>query len=225
MSYRTYGEWIENGKKKSDGTYEDGKAKVKALEGHFDPKFRGFDMDYPDVKRAERFIEELQRFEKEGEMPQLHHTAAAERSHHRHASRQADADCDASPTTTWRSAWSSRRSRRASSGRRRRSSSSRTMPRTARTTSMRIASWRWSSRRTRSGRVDSTMYSTTSMLRTMELILGLKPMSQFDAAATPMYRSFTAKADVTPYIHEVPKTDLKAVNVAGTAGSELVGTG
>ena len=46
--------------------------------------------------------------------------------------------------------------------------------------------------------VDSTMYSTTSMLRTMELILGLKPMSQFDAAATPMFNSFQAKPDLTP---------------------------
>src|SRR5262249_59338869 len=54
---------------------------------------------------------------------------------------------------------------------------------------------------------------------TIELILGLKPMSQFDAAATPMYRSFTAKADFTPYTHEVPKTDLKAVNVAGAFGA------
>ena len=49
--------------------------------------------------------------------------------------------------------------------------------------------------------VDSTMYSTSSMLRTMELILGLKPMSQFDAAARPMYNSFQAKPDLTPYEH------------------------
>ena len=34
------------------------------------------------------------------------------------------------------------------------------------------------------GFVDHTMYSTSSMLRTMELILGLPPMSQYDAAAT-----------------------------------------
>jgi hypothetical protein len=67
--------------------------------------------------------------------------------------------------------------------------------------------------------VDSTMYSTTSILRTIELILGLKPMSQFDAAATPMYRSFAAKPDLTPYTHEVPTTDLKAVNVAGAWGA------
>jgi hypothetical protein len=39
--------------------------------------------------------------------------------------------------------------------------------------------------------VDHTMYSTTSMLRTIELILGLPPMSQYDASATPMWRSFS----------------------------------
>ena len=39
--------------------------------GHFDPMFRSFDMDYPDVKRADRFLEELAGFEKAGEMPRL----------------------------------------------------------------------------------------------------------------------------------------------------------
>ena len=47
------------------------KARVAALEGHFDPDFHGYDLDYPDVKRAERFIDELQRFEKEGDMPRF----------------------------------------------------------------------------------------------------------------------------------------------------------
>jgi hypothetical protein len=32
--------------------------------------------------------------------------------------------------------------------------------------------------------VDSTFYSTVSVLHTMELLLGVGPMSQFDAAAT-----------------------------------------
>ena len=34
--------------------------------------------------------------------------------------------------------------------------------------------------------VDSTMYNTTSMLRTIEFLLGLQPMTQFDAGARPM---------------------------------------
>ena len=49
------------------------------------------------------------------------------------------------------------------------------------------------------GFVDHTMYSTTSMLRTIELILGLAPMSQYDAAAEPMWRCFTSQADLTPF--------------------------
>ena len=71
MSFRTYGEWVANGKRKPDGSFEDSVAKVQALEGKFDPKFRGYDLDYPDVKRAERFISELKRFEAAGEMPKM----------------------------------------------------------------------------------------------------------------------------------------------------------
>src|SRR5947199_7749991 len=47
--------------------------------------------------------------------------------------------------------------------------------------------------------VDSTMYSTSSMLRTMELILGLEPMSQFDAAARPMAAAFAPTPDLAPF--------------------------
>ena len=44
------------------------------------------------------------------------------------------------------------------------------------------------------------------MVRTMELILGLKPMSQFDAAAHAALRSFQAEQDLRPY-------DLAPANV------------
>ena len=74
---------------------------------------------------------------------------------------------------------------------------------------------------TRRGAVDSSMYSTSSMLRTMELILGLGPMSQFDAAARPMYHSFRERPDFTPYEHVVPKVDLGERNVAGAWGADL----
>ena len=42
----------------------------------------------------------------------------------------------------------------------------------------------------RPGVVDSTLYTTSGVLRTIELILGIPPMSQYDAAATPMYNAF-----------------------------------
>jgi hypothetical protein len=65
------------------------------------------------------------------------------------------------------------------------------------------------------------MYSTSSMLRTMELILGLKPMSQFDAAARPMYHSFQSRPDTTAYEHAVPEVDLQEKNTAAAWGSKL----
>jgi YVTN family beta-propeller protein len=43
--------------------------------------------------------------------------------------------------------------------------------------------------------VDHTSYTTSGLLRTIELILGLPPMSQYDAAAVPLWRSFTAMPD------------------------------
>jgi hypothetical protein len=37
------------------------------------------------------------------------------------------------------------------------------------------------------------------MLRTIELILGIAPMSQYDAGATPLWRSFTSAPDYTSF--------------------------
>ena len=51
----------------------------------------------------------------------------------------------------------------------------------------------------RHGIVDSTFYTTASVLRTIELILGIGPMSQYDAAADPLYDAFTTDADTAPF--------------------------
>jgi YVTN family beta-propeller protein len=69
--------------------------------------------------------------------------------------------------------------------------------------------------------VDHTMYSTSSMLRTIELILGLPPMSQYDAAAEPMWRCFTAKADLTPFQSVPALVDLNDKNTKNTASARL----
>jgi YVTN family beta-propeller protein len=47
--------------------------------------------------------------------------------------------------------------------------------------------------------VDSTNYNQTSMVRTIELILGLPPMNQMDSSATPMTSCFTENSDLAPY--------------------------
>jgi hypothetical protein len=52
---------------------------------------------------------------------------------------------------------------------------------------------------TRRGAVVSTQYNTTSILRTIEQVLGVRPMNQFDASASPMRECFTKIQDLTPY--------------------------
>ena len=73
----------------------------------------------------------------------------------------------------------------------------------------------------RRGAVDSTMYSTSSMLRTMELIIGVEPMTQFDAAARPMYNAFDATPDTTPFEALPPRIDITATNQALAWGADL----
>ena len=73
------------------------------------------------------------------------------------------------------------------------------------------------------GIVDSTLYSTSSMVRSIELLLGMPPMSQYDAAAMPMYASFGTEAQVTPFDVIQPKIDVNAKNKTGDYGSEESG--
>ena len=66
--------------------------------------------------------------------------------------------------------------------------------------------------------VDSTQYSTVSMVRTIELILGLPPLSQYDAAARPMSNSFTDRADLSPYICKKAQVDIDERNTKASYG-------
>ncbi|QJX00953.1 bifunctional YncE family protein/alkaline phosphatase family protein [Frigoriglobus tundricola] len=219
VSFRTYGEWVTNGKTRPDGSFEDGTPTVKALEGKIDPKFRGYDLDHTDVKRAERFIAELKRFEAAGEMPKMQvirlpndHTAGTKVGAPTVTAMVADNDLALGmvvEAVTKSKFWKD----------------------TAifvieddtqngpdhvdahRSVALVVSPY------TKRKYVDSTPYSTTSMLRTMELILGLQTMSQFDSAARPMYASFTAKPDLTGYSHEVPKVDLTEKNKPGGFGA------
>jgi YVTN family beta-propeller protein len=219
VSFRTYGEWVENGKKNKDGSFEDSHVKTKALEGKFDAKFRGYDLDYTDVKRAERFISELKRFEQAGEMPRMQvlrlgndHTAGTAVGKPTVTAMVADNDLAlgmvmeaVTKSPFWKETAVFVIEDDTQNG-----------PDHVdahRSVALVVSPY------TKRKFVDSTLYSTTSMLRTMELILGLQPMSQFDAAARPMYNSFTANADLSGYTHEVPKVDLTEKNKPGGFGA------
>jgi sugar lactone lactonase YvrE len=217
VSYRSYGEFVKNGKTPKDPAT----TKVKGLEGHFDPEFRGFDLDYSDQKRADRFIEELQRFEREGEMPRLvilrlpnDHTSGTKEGKPTPTAYVADNDLAlgrvveaVSQSKFWKETAIFSIEDDAQNG-----------PDHVdahRTVAFVISPY------TKRGHVDSTLYSTSSLLRTMELILGLQPMSQFDAAARPMYNSFQAKADLKSYEHVVPQADLGEKNKKDAWGAKL----
>jgi YVTN family beta-propeller protein len=75
----------------------------------------------------------------------------------------------------------------------------------------------------RGGSVVHTRYDQLSVIRTMELILGLEPLSVFDAVATPMYDVFTPTPDLTPYAAIQPEKDLLAVCPCAPEGNGAAG--
>jgi YVTN family beta-propeller protein len=217
VSYRSYGEFIKNGKTPQ----EPGTTSVKALEGHFDPFFRSFDMDYPDVKRAERFLHELADFEKAGEMPRLvilrlpnDHTAGTKPGSPTVMAALGDNDLALGQVIEglgrsrfWKEMAIFVVEDDAQNGS--------DHVDAHRTVALVISPY------IRRHSVDSTMYSTSSMLRTMELILGLQPMSQFDAAARPMFAAFTPQADFSSFVHRPARVEINAKNPPRAPMAEL----
>jgi DNA-binding beta-propeller fold protein YncE len=216
VSYRSYGEFIDNAAKAGDPSH----ATMKSLEGHFDPSYHGWDLDYLDAKRADRFLAELNGYEQSGGLPQF--IVLRLPNDHTHGTTLGK------PTPTAMVAENDLALGRLIEG----VSRSKFWPEMAvfvieddaqngsdhvdahRTEALVISPY------TKRHAVDSTLYSTTSMLRTMELILSLKPLSQFDAAATPMYNAFQGRPDVTPFRHREAEVDLAAVNVRTVWGAE-----
>jgi DNA-binding beta-propeller fold protein YncE len=217
VSYRSYGEFVANAEKVGDP----GTAKLPVLEGHFDPLFRSFALDYTDVDRAKRFLTELAEFEKSGDFPGLvvvrlpnDHTSGTKLGAPTPIAAVADNDLALgmvveaiSRTKFWKETAIFVVEDDAQNGS--------DHVDAHRTVALVVSPY------TKRAYVDSNMYSTASMLRTMELILGLKPMTQFDAAALPMYDSFQAAGDFAVYEHRAAKVDLNAVNAPGAPLSDV----
>lgn len=72
------------------------------------------------------------------------------------------------------------------------------------------------------GVVDSHYYTQITMIRTIEQILGIKPMNQKDSAASPMSAAFTTKPDFTPYTAVPNRTSLTAgLSSLPTCGADV----
>jgi hypothetical protein len=169
-------------------------------------------MDYPDQKRADRFLEELAGFEQAGEMPRLvilklpnDHTSGTTPNKWTVTACVGDNDLalgrvveGLSKSRFWKEMAIFVVEDDAQNGS--------DHVDAHRTVALAISPY------IKKRSVDSTMYSTSSMLRTMELILGLEPMSQFDASARPMYASFTNQPDVAPFKARPARVDLNERN-------------
>lgn len=175
------------------------KAAVKSLEPYVCSSVIGFPSIVSDVYRADQFKRELARFEAEGQLPNLmimllpnDHTSGTRPGMPTPEASVADNDLALGQVVEALS-------------------HSRFWPESAifvvqddpqagfdhidghRTVAMVISPY------ARRGAVDSTNYNQTSMIRTMELILGLPPMNQLDASATAMASCFTDQPDLRPY--------------------------
>lgn len=220
VTYRSYGEFaVLTGHAKPPFV-----SNLPVLQGHIDPDYHPWDIHYRDVDRVARFVDELHRYEKAGDMPRLQvmrlpqdHTAGAAPGDWTPTAMVADNDLAVGRLVDA-------------------VSHSKFWPQTAifvveddaqngpdhvdahRTTALVVSPY------TRRAAVDSTPYTTCSMLRTMELILGLPPMTQFDASATPMWESFTPTPDLRPFVVLPETVDMNARNPKGTADAKLSAT-
>lgn len=210
VSYRSYGEFIE-----------DGKAQLKSLEGHYDPDFPQYNLKIADMVRFQKWQHDFDSLLSKQAVPQFstirlpnNHTAGARIGMPTPRAMVAENDLalgkiveHISKSSIWNQSAIFVIEDDAQNG-----------PDHVdahRSTALVISPY------TKRRVTVSEMYSTASMLRTMELILGLPPMSQFDAAATPMWKCFNSNANVTAF-NALPATyDINEMNKEKTAISEL----
>ena len=212
ITMRNYAYWAQNLKTpKEDGTQIES-VRDPVLAPVTNMKYHAFDLDYPDVKRAQAFLDDLAQFEKAGKMPQLlimrlgnDHTSGTSAGKIAPLSSFADNDYalgmvveGISRSSFWKSTAIFVLEDDAQNG-------------PDHIDSHRSAAFIISPY-TRTGAIDSTMYNTTSMLRTMELILHLRPMTHFDAGARPMFNAFAKAPVLTPYQAEKPRISLEERN-------------
>ncbi len=209
VTYRSYGEF---------GAYS--KAGIKSLQGHMGPNSPGFDMDVTDQVRADAWEHDFDSLLTAGVVPQFNtlrisndHTSGQKIGKVSPQAAVADNDLAVgriiehiSHSSVWKESVVFILEDDAQNGPdhvdAHRSPAYIVGPYVKRNT------------------VVNTMYSTSGFLRTMELILGLPPMSQYDAGAMPLFECFTSKPDFTPYTLYKPLINLDTRNVAVNKSSK-----
>lgn len=217
VTYRSYGEFVRYGPGRSYPV----QTRMDNLEGHIAPDYPPYDLRVPDVERAAEFIREFDAQVAQDAVPQLNiirlpndHTAGTRPGYPTPLSMVADNDLalgrivDAiSHSPIWNETAIFVVEDDSQNGPDH-IDSHRTIALVA-------------SPYARRGLVDHTMYDTVSILKTIELILGLPHLSQYDAAAVPMVLAFQNEPDMTPYTTLPNRIPLDSLNAPNAFGAEL----
>jgi YVTN family beta-propeller protein len=207
VSVRSYGEfgwWTERG--------AEVKATVPGLDGLVSPSYPPFDMSIRDARRVDAWLEEFKRFEANGDLPHLSiirlgndHTNGTTPNWPTPRAMIAENDVALgrlveaiSHSRFWNESAIFVLEDDAQNG----------PDHVDAHRSVLLVASAFSRRKA----VDSTLYTTSGVLRTIELILGLPPMSQYDAAATPLYNAFQATPETVPFTHVAARVSLDEKN-------------
>jgi DNA-binding beta-propeller fold protein YncE len=214
VKVRNYGGlWVQNGPRPVAGESRQIKSiSEKGLNAITDLNYRSFDLDFPDSDRAKEFLKEWNKYAKDDDAPGLSiltmgndHTYGMTPGKRSPLSCVADNDYGigvlvdgVSHSALWSSTAIFVIEDDSQDG-------------PDHVDSHRAPAWVISPY-TRRGIVDSTLYNQTSILRTIEHILGMPPLTHFDASAPLMFGTFSTQSDTTAYSVIPPKISLADLN-------------
>jgi len=216
VSFRDYGELVDPGKTPgSPGT-----ASAPSLNGRFDPYYVGWDLNYGDLDRVKEWRREFAAFDRANAVPQFEfiwlpndHTSGSRPGKLTPAAYVATNDYalgEMVDTLSHSKIWAS--------------SAMFVIEDDAQDGPDHVGSQRTTlyvvSPYARGG-VRHEHYSTVSLLRTIEMVLGMEPLSTYDAMAVPMYDAFGDTAQLRPYSAIAPKIDITQRNVKTAYGAAV----
>jgi YVTN family beta-propeller protein len=210
---RDYGEFVKQGPLPSVGD-------VPSLAGHVDPRYRGWDLKYSDQSRIDEWEREFAQFERNGDLPDLEivylpddHTGAVSPGYRTPYAMLASNDYAVgrlvdtlSHSRYWKDTVVFVVEDDSQAG--------------PDHVSAQRAEALVAGGPIRRGVVDHTQYTQCSVLLTIEILLGLPPMSQFDADATPMMGLIAAKPDLRPWRASHPNVDIGKTNASHAPGAQ-----
>ena len=218
VSVRSYGEFVANSAPATNGDVTV-TAAVPGLVGAVAPRFAAFDVNIPDVRRMDQWQAEFQAYVANGQLPQLSiihlgndHTAGSTPGMPTPRAMIGENDYAlgrlvdiVSNSIYWKDSAifvleddSQNGPDHVDSHR-----------------SVLLMASPYAKRTT----VDHTFYTTSGVLRTIELVLGLEPMSQYDAGATPMYNAFQPTPNLAGYTKIQPNLAFNETNTASSVGA------